>query len=108
MPSYLLETVGKYLKDKLLLYETKDSIKVYQVTGGVPQGSLLGPILWIIMYDGVLKQILPAEVGIVCSAENILLLVTAKQLDELKLLANESACKELYRANRTLGSRPQH
>jgi len=89
-PGYLLKIIGSYFKDRVLLYDTSEGTKEYVVTGGVPQGSVLGPILWNIMYDRVLKLNLPDEAKIVGFADDIVITVTAKHLYEIKLIANES------------------
>jgi len=56
---YLIDHVADYFKDRVLTYSSDIGEHEYQVTGGVPQCSVLGPILWNVMYDGILRQVLP-------------------------------------------------
>ena len=42
VPAYLKIMIKSYLTNRLLVYDTEDGPKEYQITGGVPQGSLLG------------------------------------------------------------------
>lgn len=44
-----IRVIGSYFSSTLLRF----------VIGGVPQGSVLGLVLWIILYDGLLKINLP-------------------------------------------------
>ncbi|XP_044590869.1 uncharacterized protein LOC123269324 [Cotesia glomerata] len=65
VPEYLCRIVASYFTDRVLKYDTKNGLKEYDITGGVPQGSVLGPLLWNIMYDGLLRLKLPRSVKLV-------------------------------------------
>ncbi|GBP43149.1 hypothetical protein EVAR_40589_1 [Eumeta japonica] len=52
---YLCKTVASYFTDRILKYDTKNGPREYNITGGVPQVSVLGLLLWNIMSDGLLR-----------------------------------------------------
>lgn len=70
----LRRIIESYLSNRTLEYDTKNGIVRTEVTAGVPQGSIIGPTLWNIMYDGVLRLNLPSGVEIVGFADDILLM----------------------------------
>lgn len=57
--------------------ETDDDSK-FEVTGGVPQGRVLGPLLSSIVYDGVLQIDLGKEVDACAYADDLVVIVKAK------------------------------
>lgn len=90
VPQYIQKILDNYLNNRVLLYETDEGTKEYNITSGVPQGSVLGPLLWNIMYNGVLELTIPDGVEIVGFADDIAILVKSKHLDEIEMLANEA------------------
>ena len=68
----------------------------------VPQGSVLGPILWIIGYDAVLHCPISPDSGMVCYADDTLVLVGGRWWHET-LRHGEPAAACVIRAIRRLG-----
>lgn len=60
-----------YLNEMILIYDKEEGFQEYSITAGVPQGSLLGPLLWNIMYDGLPKLTMPNEMKLVAFADDI-------------------------------------
>ena len=65
------------------MYETDSGWVFSTVTADVLQGSILGPVLWNIMYDGVLRLRFPQGVDIVGFADDIVLTVTRGSTEEV-------------------------
>ena len=47
--------IKSYLENHLLVYDTEEGPKHYQITRGVPHSLVLGPSLWNIMYGDMLQ-----------------------------------------------------
>ena len=60
--AHLVRTISSDLSERILLYDTDKGVKKYEITGGIPLGSVLGPLLCNILYDGVLRLLIPRGV----------------------------------------------
>ena len=78
-PAYLAQIIDSYLLDRYLRYETSKGQSTYEVTREVPQGSVLGPLLWNIMNNEVLNLTLPEGATIVGFADAIAIIVVEQQ-----------------------------
>lgn len=87
-PHYLTRIVEHYLSNRRLRYHTDAGPKHFKVTAGVPQGSVLGPLLWNIMYDGVFRLSLPEGVRLVGFADDVAIVSVAKHTQEIEAATN--------------------
>ncbi|XP_053698811.1 uncharacterized protein LOC128745760 [Sabethes cyaneus] len=93
VPDYLCRVLRSYFTNRVLVYRTNPGKETTVITAGVPRGSILDPSLWNSMYDGVLTLELPTGVEIVGLADDIVMTVTCRSLEEVEALATQSICR---------------
>lgn len=71
IPLYMQNLLESYLEDREIAVDGKSS----KVTAGVPQGSVLGPTLWNILYNGALRIDLGEGTTTIGFADDLAILV---------------------------------
>jgi len=78
-PKYLQNVLGQYLSDRHIIVERPDGApSVIEMSSRVSQGSVLGPDLWNLMYDGLLSFELPSDTELIAFADDVAIICTAK------------------------------
>lgn len=103
-PTYLERVIRDYLNDRRIGYKNRDSeYCLKSIRRGVPQGSVLGPLLWNLGYNSVLTEVtLPQNCVTICYADDTLVLASGADWREAKSRGNESVAG-VVRAIRALG-----
>ena len=104
-PAYLRSVVRAFLWDRSISDTVRGGGMVEMaVYRGVPQGSVLGPLLWNIAYDAVLRVPMPPDSALACYADDTLVLVWGAVWDGTVRLA-ELAVARVVATIRGLGLR---
>lgn len=92
VPLYLRRIIRDYLKDRLLTFTNENGKHdVREVKRGVPQGSILGPLLWNIAFNDIMKdEDLPEECKTICYADDTMVLASGKNWEDATLCVNEA------------------
>lgn len=77
---YLLEILKEYLRDRTL-YVTRE--KCEKLSAGVPQGSVLGPTLWNVLFYDVLRVNLPDGVTLLAYADDLAVITSDEKEREM-------------------------
>lgn len=90
VPPYLQHILSSYLSDRCIKYPVRGGNNNHRpVNCGVPQGSVLGPLLWNLAYDVVLRTILPRGVHVVCYADDTLVIAESDTYEGAIILAQQ-------------------
>lgn len=78
-PKHLRNILGQYLLNRQITYHRADGMEcAVDMSCGVPQGSVLGPDLWNLLYDDLLKIRLPEGTEIIAFADDVAVVCTAE------------------------------
>lgn len=88
-PPYLRRILDSYLSTRFIEFPTLNGVQVRPVTCGVPQGSVLGPLLWNVGYNSVVKKIHVAGSKVIGYADDTLVISTGKSVEQAHSRMNQ-------------------
>ena len=93
LPTYLQTLLKNYLIERKVGIKLTTDIKWSDLTRGCPQGSCIGPLLWLIIADKILKQFKVTNLNniqsIISYADDFIILLKGNTRVELEMDANE-------------------
>lgn len=84
---HLVKIIKSYLSDRWLEVGRNSKIAI---TAGVPQGLVLGPTLWKLYYDELMRLRVPREVTLIGYTDDLVVIISAKYATTLGELANQT------------------
>jgi hypothetical protein len=85
VPNNLIRIIKSYFKERTVYYRTNTVTVEKVTTKGCPQGSVLGPLLWNLVMNSLLRTNFPEKCELVAYADDAALLVcgnTRRELEE--------------------------
>lgn len=86
---YLARILKDYFRNRTVKYDTPEDTICMNMKKGVPQGSVLGPFLWNLVYDGLLRRPTPPMCKKIAFADDIAIIAQAATVNRLKIRAEE-------------------
>ncbi|KAG5882490.1 hypothetical protein JTB14_008463 [Gonioctena quinquepunctata] len=90
IPTQLVALLNNYLKDRKIRYQSNLEQIEKILTKGCPQGSALGPFLWNLTMEPLLRARWPNKVAITAYADDIALAINADSRRELEELVSQA------------------
>lgn len=100
VPCYLRRVLDDYLSDRHVAYPVRDGWGRKETVRGVPQGSVLGPLLWNIGYDWVLRGANLRGIDLICYADDTLVTARGGNYREALILATAGVAQVMGRIKR--------
>lgn len=89
VPKYLLRMIRSYLKERVLVYDTEEGERRREITAGAAQGSILGPDLWNVSYDSLLRLKMPKDTFLVGYADDVAAVIVARSTELAQFSLNQ-------------------
>lgn len=86
----LLKIIFSYLLNRKIILHAADQQNSMDVNIGIPQGSILGPALWIVLCDVLFKLDLLKGVSLIGFADDVAILVSARTEEAIMKNANSA------------------
>lgn len=93
VPPYLQLMVRDYLSERTITYKAGTTTINRNINMGVPQGSVFGPLLWNIMFHGVMEACKEPDTAIYCYADDTLVLTWGKNREETARKTNRATAQ---------------
>lgn len=85
--------IDNYFCDRSLIYEVAGREVKKTLTAGVPQGSVLGPTMWNILYDSLLREKVPEGVELIAYADDVAITASSNYKLTVERLLEDAAEK---------------
>lgn len=100
-PEYIRGIIESYLSQRSIVFNNNDGkIEEKEMWAGVPQGSVLGPLLWNLSFDEVLSRGVEIGYDIIYYADDTLTLAEAADINSAVARANIQTGMVLNRIGR--------
>ena len=81
LPGQLLKILDDYLSDRRIVIHCQEGKVERNIYAGVPQGSVLEPLLWNLVYDGLLMAL--DSINAFAFADDLALVITTRKTQEI-------------------------
>lgn len=100
-PIYIRRIVNAYFSERKVEYLVGDgSLRRRDMMAGVPQGLVVGPLLWNIAYNSVLEGALEEGCTVLCYADDTIILTPADSVEGARVVTNVQVSRTLMRIQR--------
>nr|XP_018904124.1 PREDICTED: uncharacterized protein LOC109035096 [Bemisia tabaci] len=80
VPEYLIKLLESYFKERSVSYRGH----TFRINSGIGQGSILGPLIFNIVFDNIVRMKVDPELEKIVYADDTLLLIYVRNEDEIK------------------------